>query len=132
MFVPIQTKRQGDCGLANFSRHLSLPRAIRKLLLLKRRAWRRWRLNHTAPNKADFNMASRRCSTKIRRYLENQELRLLGIAHESFLPMPLVDYIHKITFFLYAPPPASQVSLPISEASIVMSFQATSVIHRLT
>ena len=36
MFVPMQTKRQGGCGLVNISRHPSLPRAIRKLLLLKR------------------------------------------------------------------------------------------------
>ena len=84
MFVTVQTKRQGGCGLANVNRHLSLPRAIRKLLLLKRRAWRRWRLNRTAPNKAFFNMASRLCSTDIRRYLENQELRLLDVGSRKF------------------------------------------------
>ena len=84
MFAPTQTKRQGGCASANVSRHTSLPRVIRKLLLLKRRAWRRWRLNRTAPNKADFNMASRQCSTEIRRYLENQELRVLGIGSRKF------------------------------------------------
>ena len=70
--------------MANVSRHPSLPRAIRKLLLLKRRAWLRWRLNRTAPNKADFNMASRRCSNEICRYLENQEQLLLGVGSRKF------------------------------------------------
>ena len=132
MFVPMQTKQQGGCALANVSRHSSQPKAIRKLLLLKRRAWRRWRLNRTAPNKADFNMASHRCSIEIRRYLENQELRLLGVGSRKFLPMPLVDYIRKVTLVLYASLPASRVNLPIPVASLAMSFQATSMIHRQT
>ena len=84
MFVPIQTKRQRGCGLANVSRRPSLPRAILKLLLLKRRAWRRWRLNRTTTNKADFNVASHRCSSEIHLYFESQELRLLGSGSRKF------------------------------------------------
>ena len=84
VFVPIRAKRQGNGGFCGNGGRTRLPKAIRKLLLIKRRAWRRWRAYPTALNKADFNEASRRCRSDIRQYLANQENNLLKVGSRKF------------------------------------------------
>ena len=61
-----------------------LPKPIRKLLLSKRRAWRRWKLAPTLASKAAFNRASRACRSAIAQFRAEQEECLFTAGPRKF------------------------------------------------
>lgn len=77
-FVPTTVKRESGAY------HQRLPRPVRKMLLSKRKAWRRWKANPNVSTKANFNAATRRCRLVIRRYLAAEENQLLTAGPRKF------------------------------------------------
>ena len=69
-FVPF--KRRSDYGKQG-----QIARPVRKMLLAKRHAWRRWKLRPNPASKAEFNATSHRCREAVRQCLAEQEDRLL-------------------------------------------------------
>ena len=54
------------------------------MLLSKRKAWRRWKVNPNIQTRANFNAATRRCSLAIRQYLAAEENNLLTAGPRKF------------------------------------------------
>jgi hypothetical protein len=50
-----------------------LPKHVRKLILVKHRAWRRWKASSSSADKDAYNRASRACRLSIRQHLAAHE-----------------------------------------------------------
>ena len=61
-----------------------LPKHLRRQLLNKRKAWRRWRSALTEVNKQDFCRKSHISNHKIRAYRSNEENNLLALHQNRF------------------------------------------------
>ena len=61
-----------------------LPKPVRKLLLSKRRAWRRWKSTPTPASKAAFICASRACRSAIAQFRAEQKDCLLTAGSRKF------------------------------------------------
>lgn len=81
VFVPFQAKRS---MLSTCSHRPRLPRPVRRLILLKRRAWRRWKRHPTPQHKADFVMASSRSRAAVRHHNADFENKLLSAGPRKF------------------------------------------------
>ena len=77
-FVPLCLMRRGN----RIGRRLLKP--VRKLLLSKRRVWRRWKSAPTPASKAAFNRASRACRSAIALFRAEQEECLLTAGPRKF------------------------------------------------
>ena len=77
-YVPRLPVRRGG------QRHQRFPRAVRKLMLSKRKAWKRWKAAPNKTNKSVFNTASRQYRKAARLFLANQENNLLQVGSRKF------------------------------------------------
>ena len=77
-FVPLRIMRRGN----RLGHRLLKP--VRKLLLLKRRAWRRWKSTPTPASKAAFNRALRACRSVIMQFRAEQKECLLTAGPRKF------------------------------------------------
>ena len=77
-FVPLRLMRRGN----HLGHHLAKP--VLKLLLSKRRAWRRWKLAPNPASKTAFNRTSRVCRSAIAQFSAEQEECLLSAGPRKF------------------------------------------------
>ncbi len=61
-----------------------LPKALRKLIVLKRKAWRRWKSEPNSERKLAFYLATRRCKLAMRTHMSCQENNLLSAGPRKF------------------------------------------------
>jgi hypothetical protein len=61
-----------------------LPKALRKLIVPKRKAWRRWKSMPNSERKLAFNLATRRCKLAMRTHMSCQESKLLTVGPRKF------------------------------------------------
>ena len=76
--------RQDGGRASAIGNHPRLPKTVRRLLLLKRRAWRQWRAAQSAITKIKYNLASKRCRVAVRQFLAHQEEQLLSVGPRKF------------------------------------------------
>ena len=79
-FVPLVTKR----ATATACVKPRLPKHVRKLILIKRKAWRRWKASSSSTDKDAYNRASRACRLGVRRHLAAPENDLLTAGPRRF------------------------------------------------
>ena len=82
-YVPRLPVRRGG------QRYQSFPRAVRRLMLSKRKAWKRWKAAPNKTNKSVFNNASRQYRKAARLFLANQENNLLQVGSQKFFTLSL-------------------------------------------
>ena len=80
-FVPVRQRRQWT---GSSTKYHCLPKSIRKLRLLKRRAWRLWKAKPCVISKTDFNLALRQYRSAVRYFLATQEDQFLAAGPRKF------------------------------------------------
>ena len=110
-YVPRLPVRRGG------QRHQRFPRAVRRLMLSKRKAWKRWKAAPNKTNKSVFNTASRQYRKAARLFLANQENNLLQVGSRKFFTH-VSHQLHQLQYICSLNTASDLISDPSSICSV--------------